>query len=572
MMKKLSIKSKMLCMVLPLVLVMVVGIAIFTALVNYSKNQSKTVYLDQLYNANNSLVNADRDFYQAYVAIYQTLTLKIYEMEGTEQCMADCMENIQQTKDRVAAANEIAKAYPELESYTFNGFTVSQQYEEFAANMEKLETLLAADLSVAALAEFDPAFNATRDNISNMEDLLEAYANDAAANMEGNISSASTSVIIVVGLLTIGALIFSLYIIGYMVKNLKIITKAIKFISQKDLTQEFVAIDGTDELAQLSQAAQALKEQLLEVMGTLQTSSGSLATTSTIMAKNTRDSAGSMQTVEQSISELANTASHQAEDICEIAGEIAEIEDMTKSSMDSTESLSNACADIDKITKTGMETVNELTAVTEQSMEAFNSIFTVIEGIDEKTKTIEVASDMISDIASQTNLLSLNASIEAARAGEAGRGFAVVADEIRQLAEQSAESANTINSMLAELMNSSKAATSESVRVKEYVEHQRNSVIETKQGFEAIVDNLDVVRDGAENLKSINASLDRKVSAITGLVESLSAASEENAATAQELSATTTTVTNSITDLEETGNNVSSSSDELSELISNYRI
>ena len=245
---------------------------------------------------------------------------------------------------------------------------------------------------------------------------------------------------------------------------------------------------------------------------------------------------------------------------------------MSKQSLKDTMELATACDDIEKITKAGMDTVNGLTDITNQNMKAFESIFVAIEGVGERTRAIGTASDMITSIASQTNLLSLNASIEAARAGEAGKGFAVVADEIRQLAEQSASSANTINSMLKELMQSAKQAAEESELVKEYVERQRQSVIDTKDGFVAIVDNLNIINDGVNNLRNVSNHLGTKVNSISSLSESLSAASEENAATAQELSATTSSVAATIINLEKTGNSVNEHSDELNVIVKEYKL
>lgn len=178
---------------------------------------------------------------------------------------------------------------------------------------------------------------------------------------------------------------------------------------------------------------------------------------------------------------------------------------------------------------------------------------------------------MITDISDQTNLLALNASIEAARAGDAGKGFAVVADEIRQLAEQSTESVNIINSMLHELFESASEAMKVSEQVKEYVEKQRNSVMDTNDGFVAIVENVSVVNNRVDNLRKINENLGIRVETISGLVESLSAASQENAATAQELSSTTTTVAENIEELKNTGHLISSSSEELHDIIVEYK-
>lgn len=577
-MKKLKIQAKLLVMVLPLAILAVI---LLLSAVTYLKNvKAKTtnLYYSQLYEGNSTLINADRDFYQAYTALLNYLTGK-YMGGGSKYDvnMEDFNENMDQTSERVNKLTEIIENYPSLASYKYTAedgstFTISDQIAAFNANMEKLNQVGGGKYTFTNLTEFDEIFNATRDNISNMEDLIEAYAlsEDANVNKSINIMVMQIIVFTLVVLVIIG--IITTRLVVYFRKSLVKVANEINGISAKDLTVEATQIEGVDEIAQLSRAADGLKETLANVMMTLNASSEELSESSDRMARNTSETVQSVQSIDTAANELANTATQQAQDVSQIACEVNNIEEISKQSLEDTDKLAGACVDIEKITKTGMNTVNDLTKVTEQSMEAYNSIFEVIAGIDEKTKNIGVASDMITAIASQTNLLSLNASIEAARAGEAGRGFAVVADEIRQLAEQSASSANTINTMLSELMKSASEATKESQRVKEYVEQQRQSVMDTKAGFEEIVSNVGIVNEGVDSLRDVNADLGGKVSAISILVESLSAISEENAATAEELSATTSTVAENIDELANTGNLVNSSAINLADIVAEYKL
>lgn len=572
-MKNLRISGKLLAMVLPLVFLIVGILVVGIGLITNATARSKSLFYDQLYQANSTLINADRDFYQAYLSMMKVLAMRGSAAEGDNaERIADYNENIEQTKERVEAVDVIATEYPDLYAYSLNGMTLKSEYAEFQTNMALLENTYNISTGEGDMLSYNTVFEATRENISNMEDLIENYAVVAEEQLQSSISAALVSICIgaVILIAIIGVLCIKIMI--YIRTNIIYVTDSISRIADKNLTVPVKVIEGRDEIAQLSHAAQTLQQQLLSMISTLLNSSEKLSESSNLMANDTKESANSMSSIDQAANELANTATQQATDITQIAVEISEIDEMSKQSLRDTTDLATACGDIEKITKTGMDTVNELTNITDRNMKAFESIFVAIEGVDKRTGTIGAASDMITSIANQTNLLSLNASIEAARAGEAGKGFAVVADEIRQLAEQSASSANTINSMLKELMQSVKQASEESELVKEYVERQRLSVVDTKDGFIAIVNNMNIINDGVNNLRNVSNNLGTKVNSISGLSESLSASSEENAATAQELSATTSSVATTIINLEETGKAVNEHSEELNQIVKEFKI
>ena len=148
---------------------------------------------------------------------------------------------------------------------------------------------------------------------------------------------------------------------------------------------------------------------------------------------------------------------------------------------------------------------------------------------DASQKVGNIISD-IEDIASQTNLLSLNASIEAARAGEAGKGFAVVADQIRQLAEQSANSAAETRT----LIETSLKAISDGSRTVDVVNVSLNRVVE---GIGVIAASAKQISEMSNNQAEAMNQAEMGVSQISEVVQSNSATAEQSSATSEELSA-----------------------------------
>lgn len=570
-MKKLSIMGKLLLMSGPLIVLSIVLVSVYTYLTGFIANESEDLYYDQLYVANSTLINADRDFYQAYTALLQGFGKEELKTDQAK-LLSDYDENIEQTKERVGEVEAIVLEHADLASFNFNGLTFDSEYTNFKTNIESLASAYDVKTGTGNLLEFDTRFNATRDNISNLEDLIENYAEEAEKKLSNSITAITFTIVIVSIICLVISILLSIYIIRYLRTNISNVTKGINKVAERDLTVEIKEVAGVDEIAQLSRAVITLKEQLLSMMGVLKSSASFLNDSSVAMVQNTGTSAEAMSNIDGAAAELASTATHQAEDITEIANEIGKVDGISKESQTQAFELASACGQIERSTNDGMVTVNELTNITHSNMEAFEKIFSVIESIEANTETIGTASEMISSIANQTNLLSLNASIEAARAGEAGRGFAVVAEEIRQLAEQSTESVTTINEMLGQLVESVSDATETSKLVRKYVNQQNESVNKTRSGFATIVDNVGIANAGVERLKSVNEDLSKRVEAIRDLIEALSATSEENAATAQELSATTSTVTSNINELETTGKQVSGSSDELNSIVSEYTV
>lgn len=147
---------------------------------------------------------------------------------------------------------------------------------------------------------------------------------------------------------------------------------------------------------------------------------------------------------------------------------------------------------------------------------------------------------LITEIASQTNLLSLNASIEAARAGEAGRGFAVVAENIKQLAEQTTSSAADIQDIIHDLEQKSDETVEKTEAVNNIVNKQSEDMKQTADilnqvitGITGLIDKIDSIAVSVENM-------DKSKENVVDVIGNLSSVSQENAASTEETSASTT--------------------------------
>ena len=185
-------------------------------------------------------------------------------------------------------------------------------------------------------------------------------------------------------------------------------------------------------------------------------------------------------------------------------------------------------------------TLDELILISSHTRESVNQVYEQTNNTDKSVNEIGSAVDVITDIANQTNMLSLNASIEAARAGEHGRGFAVVADEIRQLADQSKKSAEQIGNIVSELIHNSNVSVQAMNGVLEEIENQNKCLDVTRDVFvglnREILDVTKAVEEISKEIDTINMTKNEVLESC----ESLASIAEENAAGTEETSATMT--------------------------------
>lgn len=221
--------------------------------------------------------------------------------------------------------------------------------------------------------------------------------------------------------------------------------------------------------------------------------------------------------------QLADSAQDLAEGATEQAGAVEELTATIESVTNISEESANNAVTAATSAKAGAEDAAK-------SREEIKELVAAMERITETSQEIENIIAAIEDIASQTNLLSLNASIEAARAGEAGRGFAVVADQIGKLAADSAQSAVTTRELISKSLVEVEAG---------------NKIVEnTMEAIDAVLENMESfagMASGAAEASKVQADMLKQVEAgieqITTVVQSNSAAAEETSALSEELSA-----------------------------------
>lgn len=183
--------------------------------------------------------------------------------------------------------------------------------------------------------------------------------------------------------------------------------------------------------------------------------------------------------------------------------------------------------------------LEELSAFTKKTTDAVDVIAQQIQTTNASAQQIQKAVEMITSIADETNLLSLNASIEAARAGEQGRGFAIVATQIQKLAEQSSTSAQQIEQIIHVLLNDAETTVHTMEHVVEIVASQKEKLGQTGSCFETVSRGIRESLGKMEHIEEQSKVLDDARNQMMNMITSLSAISEENAAASEETASST---------------------------------
>ena len=293
----------------------------------------------------------------------------------------------------------------------------------------------------------------------------------------------------------------------------------------------------SDEIGEIARAIRSLVDSFTSIIKRIMTAAESLFDFSKMFTSRFEIITESIANVNTAVDEIANGASSQASETQVVNEKILNIGNAIEATTENVEMLAQSTQKMKDYNETVNATLEELGEINIQTQKSVEAVQEQTNATNKSALEIRTATNMITEIASQTNLLSLNASIEAARAGDAGRGFAVVADEIRKLADQSKESAARITSIIGELMKNSNNSVEIMKQMSEVMNVQNSHLDETKKVFRSLNMEIDSVAGAVESITNEVEQLDMLKNDVMGSVESLAAIAEENAASTQETSA-----------------------------------
>ena len=446
-----------------------------------------------------------------------------------------------------AMTKEYSKLVVEGKDVTSNIQAIEALFAEIEAAIPKYTTDPSlAEVSSAALAVkkglFDQlkssdtrtleikAENATIN--SNLTDICKTIQTAATTNME-KVSKSVSTIIVIVLVIAVVILAALVVLVGRSItRSVRSFDEALGQITDGNISVRADS-SGKDEFAEFSRSLNGFLDNLQGTIVKLKDATKVLASSGSSLEESANRARDVVSDINSTVDEITKGASAQARDIEDSSQKIRNMRGNINEIIDSVSTLSGTSGEMSEKESQAAAIMDSLTESSDKTTAAFAGIADQVRRTDESVGKIAEAVSLISSIANQTNLLSLNASIEAARAGEMGKGFAVVATEISKLAEQTNSSTGIIEEIITKLSEESKQTVETINEVTEMIEGQKEKVDETREKFSGVSDGIKFTSDAVRGvLKQAEAS-GSAGEQLVDLMTNLSAVSEENAASAE---------------------------------------
>ncbi len=343
-------------------------------------------------------------------------------------------------------------------------------------------------------------------------------------------------------------------------KPLQEIIESAEAISDGDFTKD-IDVEAKGDLARLVDSFKRMRLALIKLTEQIQIASKSLKESSVMLAETAKHMTDATQQVSSSMTQTSKGAQIQAAKVDEMVRMLGE---QTKSIYDVVQSSQNAARaseDASDVAQRGSRSAEDALRRVTSLLNSVEETATAMNQLTHKSKEISQIVMIISNIAQQTNLLSLNAAIEAARAGEHGRGFAVVADEVRKLAEGSRRAAGQIQGLIESVEKDISESTHKMDQTRTSVSEGTRTISESLKSLEDIAATVEEtaamvqeISASTQEQKALTESLARSLDEVASIANETSSSTEEVSASSEEVAAGMEELTASAQDLADLAN------------------
>lgn len=327
-----------------------------------------------------------------------------------------------------------------------------------------------------------------------------------------------------------------------------------------------------DEVGELTRSIDKLQTDLRGIIGGIGDSTAQLISASDMLEQTSKQTLANMDDVMQSVDTITSGAVSQAEDTRNASDTITRMGELIIETGSQAGALSKSADTMLASSDETGETIDGLKNISEEVKNVVDMIAELTRQTNESAKTIREAAGLISDIAGQTTLLSLNANIEAARAGEAGRGFAVVADAIQKLAEQSNDTSSSIDHIVNTLLGNAEHVVEAMQRMQEVTGRQSDYIVSTEKSVRTVIDEIHISIQNIRNIEDRTRELEDARKDMMGMIAGLSDIAESNVVNTKETGEVIANVSECFREVEQSALNLKETADVLEKHICNFQM
>ena len=331
-------------------------------------------------------------------------------------------------------------------------------------------------------------------------------------------------------------------------------------------------LDRKDEIGDLAISIDTLQKALRDIITKIAQSTDKLAFEADALGATANETNSTMKQVENAVSSITGNISEQAKTTKSTTENIVLMGEQIGVTSSEVGLLNQNADRMRQSSEQATTTIKQLRQINSEVEKSIETITAQINVTNDSAQRIRAATEMITSIAEETNLLSLNASIEAARAGENGRGFAIVATQIQKLAEQSNESSHMIEEITNDLINNAGETVDIMSKVHEIIDSQSHNMMETEKIVAEVMDGIGTSLEKIEQIESTTVLLEDSRNRIVQAVEGLSEIAQQNAANTQETCAQTIEVSNTFEQIEDSALQLKKIADDLSDTMKYFRL
>ena len=531
---------------IPLIVALIVSISVSSIRMNTIMMQDEHVYYDMLYTISTDLINADRDLYQSMLAGTQYQAYHDYiTPEQQAGYVDDYNSNAKQALDGVNAAAALAQGDSTLwtEMKSGDGKTFADLSKGFVSQYNTWLGTYNFNTGEGDIEQFSIQFEATRGYISDMSDIVEAWAVAEKTVNQKSVHASILSSSIVLMVIAVLLLCLTIFLIINIIKNIKSISADVERISGGDFVTKIKADSFIADFNNILVALESMRHELRNALVKVIDHAGTVNTKAELAKDSISTSQKTTTDISSAVNDLATGATAMAEDVQSTSSITVNMGSSVDNVLDSANSNMERGR---QVYEESSKVKEQLEQIKEQDQKNDEMATQVADSVNETANVvaqITQAAESIISIASQTNLLALNASIEAARAGEAGKGFSVVATEISALADNSRQTAGNIQVISNEVTEAVNNLAKNAQAVLDYINGQvisdYDEFVATGEKYEHTADIMEEMlgsfNNKAENLNDIMTEMVESVQLISTSVVESSQAISQSAESSQEI-------------------------------------